>query len=71
MAARPRNRILTRKDLDEDEYLIDKGWGRRYCPVHRTQQMIPLLPGLDTCPACQPAGASERQQPEPLSPDVD
>lgn len=55
-------RILTRKDLDEDEHRVDQVRGRRYCRTHRDQQMIPLLPGLDMCPACHPAARGEFPQ---------
>lgn len=47
-------RPLTRRDLDEEEHLVDHVRGRRYCQVHPHQQMIPLLPGVDVCPACVP-----------------
>ncbi|WP_128803742.1 MULTISPECIES: hypothetical protein [unclassified Streptomyces] len=65
MAASNRPRVLGPRALAEDEHRIDQARGRRYCPVHRDQQMIPLLPGLDACPACQPAGESGSRQPEP------
>lgn len=49
-AARP---PLTQKQLEAEDALIDRAWGRRMCPVHPQQEMIPLLPGLDTCPCCE------------------
>lgn len=55
MAAK--HRPPTPKELAEDEYRIDHIRGRRRCPVHRHQQMIRLLPGVDICPAC-PDGES-------------
>lgn len=66
MAANTRSRIPTRKELAEEEYRIDQGRGRRNCPVHRSQQMMPLLPGLDVCPVC-PEGEQTSQQPEPTN----
>lgn len=54
-------RPLTRRDLAEEEYRLDQVRGRRYCRVHPQQQMIPLLRGVDVCPACPPEG--ERQRP--------
>ncbi|MCZ4605009.1 hypothetical protein O3S80_14915 [Streptomyces sp. Lzd4kr] len=40
----------TPKQLAEDEWNVDHARGRRYCPVHRDQQMISLVPGVDRCP---------------------
>lgn len=71
MAASNRPRVLTRKGLAEDEYRIDQVRGRRYCRTHRDQQMIPLLPGVDVCPACRPAAEYESPQPDPLSIEAD
>jgi hypothetical protein len=49
MASSSRNRIPTPRDLAEDDWLMDTYRGRRYCPRHPTQQMIPL--GVaDVCP---------------------
>ena len=47
-------RPMTPRELAEEEYRIDQVRGRRYCRVHPHQQMIPLLPGVDACPACAP-----------------
>ncbi|MEU3252885.1 hypothetical protein [Streptomyces sp. NPDC006997] len=52
MAAR--YRPMTPRQLAEDEYRIDHARGRRYCRVHRDQQMISILPGVDVCPGCGP-----------------
>jgi hypothetical protein len=41
---------MTPRELAEDDALIDKVRGRRYCSVHRDQEMIPMLPGMDVCP---------------------
>ncbi len=54
---------MTPRQLAEDERQIDQVRGRRYCRVHRDQQMIPLLAGVDVCPACAPAGESRTQRP--------
>lgn len=43
-------RPMTPRELAEDDALIDKVRGRRYCSVHRDQEMIPMLPGMDVCP---------------------
>lgn len=56
-------RTLTPRQLADDERRIDHVRGRRYCRVHPTQQMIPLLAGVDVCPACAPAGESQTQRP--------
>ncbi|MFI8535315.1 hypothetical protein ACIGMX_34360 [Streptomyces aquilus] len=64
MAVSARSRIPTRKELAEEEYRIDQVRGRRRCPVHRSQQMIPLLAGVDVCPACGPEDSPETRQPE-------
>jgi hypothetical protein len=64
MAASNRPRVLGPRGLAEDEHRIDQARGRRYCPVHRDQQMIPLLPGVDVCPSCQPAAADRSPQPD-------
>lgn len=66
MAGSTRSRIPTPRDLAEEEYLLDWAGGRRYCPVHRTQQMIPLWRGKDVCPVC-PADDRQSQQPEPTT----
>lgn len=66
MAAGTPHRIPTRKDLAEDEYRVDQSRGRRYCPVHGSQQMIPLLPGKDFCPVCL-EGEQQNQRPEPTT----
>ena len=50
MAARTRYGPPTPKQLAQDEWNIDNAGGRRYCPVHRDQQMISLVPGVDRCP---------------------
>lgn len=71
MAVSNRPRVLTRKGLAEDEHRIDQIRGRRYCPTHRDQQMIPLLPGLDMCPACHPAAECKSPQPDLLADEVD
>lgn len=64
MVATTRQRTPTGRDLAEEEYRIDQIRGRRYCRVHRSQQMMPLLPGLDICPVC-PEGEQRSQVPEP------
>jgi hypothetical protein len=66
MAASTRQRTPTSRDLAEDEYRTDQIRGRRYCPVHRSQQMMPLLPGLDVCPVC-PEGERRSQLPQPTN----
>lgn len=50
MAAR--YRIPTARDIAEDDWRTDHARGRRYCPVHPSQQMIPMLarPDVDMCP---------------------
>lgn len=48
-------RPLTQKHLDEEEHRIDNSRGRRYCPRHPAQQMIPILVNIDTCPICSTA----------------
>ncbi|MER7936842.1 MULTISPECIES: hypothetical protein [unclassified Streptomyces] len=45
----------TREQLAEGESAIDRVRGRRYCRIHPQQQMIPLLAGVDVCPACRGA----------------
>jgi hypothetical protein len=45
-----RYRPPTPRELAEDEWKIDHARGRKHCPVHRTQQMMPLAAGLDVCP---------------------
>jgi hypothetical protein len=62
------HRPMTPRQLAEDEQRIDQVRGRRYCRVHRNQQMIPLLPGVDVCPACAPEGESRTQRPSTASP---
>lgn len=57
--AASRNQPMTSRDLAEEAHLIDQGRGRRYCPVHPHQQKIPLLPGMDACPACTPADRNQ------------
>jgi hypothetical protein len=52
-------RPLSPRQLAEDERNIDQVRGRRRCRVHREQQMIPMLPGMDICPLC-PRGESPR-----------
>lgn len=63
MAASTRQRVPTSRDLAEDEYRTDQIRGRRHCRVHRSQQMMPLLAGLDVCPVC-PEGDRRTQLPE-------
>ncbi|MFF9205160.1 hypothetical protein ACF1AE_25730 [Streptomyces sp. NPDC014986] len=47
----------TRRELAEDELTTDRGRGRKNCPVHRTQEMIPL--GVATvCPLPHDGGES-------------
>ncbi|GGX94871.1 hypothetical protein [Streptomyces fructofermentans] len=46
------DRALTSRQLAASELEIDQVRGRRYCRTHPHQQMIPLLPGVDICPAC-------------------
>ncbi|MFB8772967.1 hypothetical protein [Streptomyces broussonetiae] len=60
MAAR--YRPLTPRQLAEDEHRTDHERGRRYCRVHRDQQMIPVLPSLDVCPGCGPASENREQR---------
>lgn len=49
MASSSRNRVPTTRDLAEEDLLMDTFRGRRHCPAHPTQQMIPL--GVsDVCP---------------------
>lgn len=47
-----RYRPPTQKELDKDDWGTDHARGRRYCPEHPSQQMIPMLagPDLDMCP---------------------
>ncbi|MBY8342038.1 hypothetical protein LXH13_06025 [Streptomyces spinosirectus] len=71
MAASNRLPVPTRKQLEEDEHRVDQARGRRYCRVHREQQMIPLLPGVDVCPSCQPAAGYRSPQPDLLSDEAD
>jgi hypothetical protein len=40
----------TPREVAEDEWNVDHARGRRYCPVHPTQQMMPVLFGRDVCP---------------------
>lgn len=47
-------RPMSPRQLADDEFRIDQIRGRRYCREHPRQQMIPLLPGVDVCPACAP-----------------
>ncbi|MFD5491662.1 hypothetical protein ACFWH4_01640 [Streptomyces sp. NPDC127091] len=49
-------RPMTPTQLAADDRQTDQVRGRRHCRVHREQQMIPLLPGMDVCPACTPDG---------------
>ncbi|MBQ1090644.1 hypothetical protein [Streptomyces sp. B93] len=60
MAAR--YRPMTPRQLAEDEHRTDHERGRRYCRVHRDQQMIPTLPGLDVCPGCGPASENREHR---------
>ena len=47
LSSRPR--VPTPRDLAHDEWATDTRRGRRHCPQHRGQQMIPL--GVaDVCP---------------------
>jgi hypothetical protein len=71
MVTNGRPRTLTFKALAEDECRVDQIRGRRYCPVHRRQQMIPLLPGMDVCPACRPAGNDHSQPLKPMNDQTD
>ncbi|WP_405671435.1 hypothetical protein [Streptomyces sp. NBC_01530] len=49
MAVNGRSRVPTRRDLAEEELMLDTYRGRRYCKQHPSQQMIPL--GVaDVCP---------------------
>ncbi len=50
MATSSKYRPPTPRLLAEEEWKLDHSRGRRYCPVHRTQQMMPLLAGVDVCP---------------------
>ncbi|MEU2780510.1 hypothetical protein [Streptomyces sp. NPDC007110] len=54
-------RTPTPRDLAEDEWLTDHAGGRRHCPVHRNQQMIALVPGVDRCPLPHGEGADPDQ----------
>lgn len=54
-------RTPTPRDLAQDELLIDRAGGRRYCPVHRDQEMIALVPGVDRCPLPHGEGAASDQ----------
>jgi hypothetical protein len=40
----------TPREIAEDEWITDRGRGRKRCPQHPTQQMIPMAAGLDMCP---------------------
>lgn len=61
MAPSSRSRIPTPKDLAEDDWVTDTYRGRRYCPQHRSQQMIPLG-AADVCPLAhaEPEPAADR-----------
>jgi hypothetical protein len=49
MAASNRYRIPSPKDIAEDDWMMDTCRGRRFCPQHPRQQMIPM--GMtDMCP---------------------
>lgn len=50
--AASRYRPPTPRDLAEDDWLTDHARGRRHCPAHPSQQMIPMLagPDVDMCP---------------------
>jgi hypothetical protein len=50
---------MSPRELALDEALLDMSRGRVNCPVHRDQQMMPLLPGKDFCPL--PHGEDEPQ----------
>jgi hypothetical protein len=50
-------RPQTPRQLAADELHIDQARGRRYCRVHRQQQMLPLLAGVDVCPVCSGEGS--------------
>ncbi|GEC05923.1 hypothetical protein SSP24_35780 [Streptomyces spinoverrucosus] len=56
-------RPLTTRQLADEERQIDQVRGRRHCRVHRDQQMMPLLAGVDICPVCGPGGESRTQRP--------
>jgi hypothetical protein len=60
MAASNKYRPPTTRDIAEDDWQTDNARGRRYCPVHRSQQMIPMLarPDLDMCPLPHSEGDS-------------
>lgn len=57
MATSYRYRPPTRRELDED-WRLNRVRGRRYCEVHRDQQMMRLAPGLDLCPLPHDEGES-------------
>ncbi|MFE7277932.1 hypothetical protein [Streptomyces sp. NPDC057623] len=50
--AASRYRPPTARDIAEDDWHTDNARGRRHCPVHPSQQMIPMLagPDVDMCP---------------------
>lgn len=68
MAASNGYRPLSRKELEEDEWRIDNERGRRYCRTHPEQQMMPILPHLDVCPACSPWAQGHDEQPANVPP---
>jgi hypothetical protein len=51
-----------RRALDAEDWRVDNLRPRKYCPVHRNQQMLPpMAPGLsDVCPIPH-GGGSESQ----------
>lgn len=59
MPARNGYKPPTPKDLAEEEWRLNTARGRRYCPVHPDQQMMPLLLGMDMCPL--PHGPAEAE----------
>ncbi|RSN13726.1 hypothetical protein DMH25_08005 [Streptomyces sp. WAC 01325] len=69
MSARTGYKPPTKKALAEEEWRLDHVRGRRYCPVHRDQAMMPVLFGMDVCPLshaeteAKPSGpASDRDE---------
>lgn len=50
---------MSSRELALDEAMIDLSRGRRHCPVHRNQEMLPLLPGKDYCPLSHDEGESK------------
>jgi hypothetical protein len=48
----------TPREMAHDDLITDRGRGRRYCPAHPSQEMVPLLAGVDVCPLPHDEGDS-------------